>query len=249
MNAIQLAPPSDSYDEVFDEDLELADADSSDSLGALEDIESDGGDSGPVAIALDEAWLDETWDSLDAGDPPIRFDVEGDRLAVHSARRTRGTLTEAQGIVKRLEEDRIVLGTPGLSTDVATVRYRLPASLDLRALIGRRVRITVVEEPGPGLRRAQTITIRTADDRVWLVARSGPVRAVAYTLAGSVVRVSFSPTEGGPLVVSPPDARHIVGAGSEVRLRFGAARFVLELVSRDPAGCGTYFIASDLLWH
>lgn len=250
MNAIQLSPPSDSWDEILDdEDLELEDADDDESLAALEDIESDGGDSGPVAIALEESWLDETWDSLDAGDPSLSFDIEGDRLAVHTAHRTRGTVTEAQGIVKRIEEDRILLGTPGLSTDVAVVRYRLPASLDLRALVGRRVRISLVEAPGPGLRRAQTLTIRTGDDRVWLVARSGPVNDVAHTLAGCVVRVSFSPADGGPLVVSPPDVRHIVGAGSEVRLRLGAARFVVELVSRDLAGCGAYFIADDLLWH
>ena len=64
-----------------------------------------------------------------------------------------------------------------------------------------------------------------------------------------MVRVSFAPSEGGPLVVSPPKAQHIVGAGAEVRLRLGSNRYVVELVSRDPVGCGAYFIADDLLWH
>jgi hypothetical protein len=242
MNAIQLAPPNDSWDEVLEDDLELADE-------LVEDDEEEDEGSGPVAIALDEAWLDETWDSLDAGEPALRFDIDGDRLAVHRTQRTRGTLTEATGIVKRIQEDRLLLGTPGLSSEVAVVGYTLPASVDLRALIGRRVRISLVEEPGPGGRRGQTLTVRTADDRVWLVARSGPARDVAYTLAGAVVRVSFSPSEGGPLVVSPPQARHIVGAGAEVRLRLGSNSYVVELVSRDPAGCGAYFIADDLLWH
>ena len=127
MNAIQLAPPHDSWDEVLEDDLELAD-------DLLEDDDEDEG-SGPVAIALDEAWLDETWDSVDAGEPALRFDIDGDRLAVHRTPRTRGTMTEATGVVKRIHEDRLLLGTPGLSSEVAVVSYRLPASLDLRALI------------------------------------------------------------------------------------------------------------------
>jgi hypothetical protein len=181
---------------------------------------------------------------------PLSFFIAGAEPSVVRMQRARRLATQAQGLVKRIDEERVILGTPGSSTNEITVGYRLPASLDLRPLVGRRVCVALEEEEPPsGGRSWQTLTMRAPDDRVWLVARYGEVHEVTHSFGAAVVRVTLSPNDGGPLVVAPPEVQHIVAPGGEARMRVGASRYVVELVSRNESGCAAYFIADDRLWH
>lgn len=190
---------------------------------------------------LEDGWDDET--------PALSFFILGGAPAVLHARREPLAVTQAQGVVKRFEEDVLLLGTPGSSCNEVALGYRLPASLDLRPLVGRRVRLTLEEDPPSRGRAGQMLTLRTADDRVWLIARCGAVQDVAHSIGGVAVRVSLSPRHDGPLVVAAPGLQHIVAPGGEARVGIGASRYVVELVSRDAPGCAAYFIADDRLWH
>ncbi len=209
-------------------------------LASVHPIEAEVVDDG-VDVAVDDGWDDES--------APVSFFIEGDRPAVVRLQKSCALVTQAQGVVKRIEEDRLLLGTPGIAAHEVALSYRLPASVDLRALVGRRVRLTLVDEPSRGGGSGQTLTIATLDGRVWLVARYGGAREVTHTLAGAPVRVTLSPKVGGPLVIAPPDLQHIVAPGGDARMKIGQARFVVEVVSRDEAGKVAYFIADALLWH
>jgi hypothetical protein len=210
-------------------------------LAVSREISSDADGEG-WAVDVDDAWDEPA---------PLGFCIDGAHPAVVRLWRDRSNVTEAQGVVKRIEEDRLLLGTPGTCSYEVALSYRLPASVDLRALVGRRVRLTLVDELARGAARVpeQTLTISTQDGRVWLIARQGSARDLTHTLEGGEVRVMLSQKEGGPLVVAPPDLKHIVAPGGEAHLRVGKHRFVVELVSRDDRGRAAYFIADELLWH
>jgi hypothetical protein len=153
-------------------------------------------------------------------------------------------------MVKRIQEDLLILGTPGSCANEVTVGYHLPASIDLRPLVGRRVRLTLDEEEDPcGGRCEQTLTVRTHDDRVWLIARWGVILYASHLLGTAVVCLTLSPDEAGPLVVATPELHHAVAPGGEARMRIGLARYVIELLSRDASGHAAYFIADASLWH
>jgi hypothetical protein len=208
--------------------------------------------SGELGEPLDDVWpvdlfVEEGWE--DDESPALSFYIVGGPPSVVRLQQPRRVITHAHGVVKRIEEDRVLLGTPGSACHEITLGYRLPASVDLRPLIGRRVRVMLQEEPPAGGRSGQTLTIRTAEDRVWLVARCGPIEGVEHCLAGVDVEVSLSMAGDGPLVVATPDLPYLVAPGREARMRIGASRYVVELVSRDDAGQAAYFIADDLLWH
>jgi len=207
--------------------------------------------SGEHAANDDEVWpvevfLEESWDDTS---PDLSFFLVGGPPSVVRIPQGQGLQTQAHGVVKRIEEDRVLLGTPGSTSHEISLGYRLPASLDLRPLVGRRVRVMLEEEPPSGGRSGQTLTVRSADDRVWLIARCGAALDVAHSLGKAVIRVRLSPEDGGPLAVLLPGIQHIVPPGGERRMRVGASRFVVEHVSRDDAGRAAYFIADDLLWH
>jgi hypothetical protein len=204
-------------------------------LGANDD------DVWPVELFLEDAWDDTS--------PDLSFFLVGGPPSVVRIQQGLGVLTQAQGVVKRIEEDRVLLGTPGSRSHEISLGYRLPASLDLRPLVGRRVRVMLEEEPPSGGRTGQTLTIRTADDRVWLVARCGATQDVVHSLGGAAVRATLSSDEDGPLVVALKDDLHLVAPGGDMRMSVGVSRYVVELVSRDDSGCAAYFIADDLLWH
>ncbi|HEY8038662.1 MAG TPA: hypothetical protein VIF15_02670 [Polyangiaceae bacterium] len=183
-------------------------------------------------------------------DPPgVRFHLEGDPHAVRRYRRGWVCITRGKGVAKRIEEDRLHLGTPGVQQSDAAMDYSLPASIDLRPLVGRRVILGLSEEPLPHGGRGQTLTVQTRDGRVWLVARYGGGGAVAYHMGGLEVRAALSPRHDGPLVVGTPDLQWLVPPGGTAHMKLGISRLVVEHVSRDGAGCGSYLVADRLLWH
>jgi hypothetical protein len=199
----------------------------------------------PLEDFLEDGW-DDGWDD----DGALRFFVHGAAPDVLRMRHLGGGLvTQAQGTVKRIEEDRLLLGTPGRASPEIALGYRVPASLDLRPLIGRRVQVRLEDASSPDGRATQVLTLRTLDGRVWLVARSGVTDDVVHALGSAEVRLSLAPSGGGPLVVAAPDLEHIVAPGGEARLRIGGLRYVAELVWRDASGWAEYFIADDRLWH
>jgi len=195
----------------------------------------------PVEHFLEDGWDDES--------PPLSFFVIGGPPSVVRMHYWGGVVTHAHGVVKRVEEDVVILGTPGSSCHEISLGYRLPASLDLRPLIGRRVRLTLEEAPPSGGLTAQTLTIRTADDHVWLVARFGSVQGIEYLIGGVEVLVFLSMKAEGPLVVATPTLQHSVAPGEETLVAIGPARYAVEHVWRDDSGCAAYFIADDRLWH
>jgi hypothetical protein len=195
----------------------------------------------PVEAFLEDGWEDES--------PALSFFLIGGPPSVVRMHYWAGVVTQAHGVVKRVDEDLVVLGTPGSPFHEISLGYRLPASLDLRPLIGRRVRLTLEEAPPSGGVSAQTLTIRTADDHVWLVARFGGVRGVEHCIAGVEVHMSLSMRDDGPLVITPPDLRHSVARGEEAMILIGSCRYIAELVWRDDSGSAAYFIADDRLWH
>ncbi len=195
----------------------------------------------PVELFLEDGWDDES--------PALSFFIIGGPPSVVRMHYWGGVVTQAHGVVKRVEEDVVILGTPGSSSHEIQLGYRLPASLDLRPLIGRRVRLTLEEAPPSGGLTAQTLTIRTADDHVWLVARFGGVPGIEYRIGEAEVLVFLSARDDGPLLVATPDLQHSVAPGEEALIAIGASRYAVELVWRDDAGCAAYFIADDRLWH
>jgi hypothetical protein len=199
----------------------------------------------PVELFLEDGWLEEGWDDPS---PAMSFFIAGSAPSVVRLEQGSRSLTHAEGVVKRIDEDRLLLGTPGSSSPEVSLGYRVPASLDLRVLIGRRVRLTL-EEESSGRRTEQTLTVRTFDGRAWLVARCGGMKDAGHALGAADVRVSLSSNDGGPLVVAAPDLQHIVAVGGEARVRVGTSRYVVEVVSRDDSGGAAYFIADDRLWH
>jgi hypothetical protein len=187
-----------------------------------------------------------------ANDPggALSFFVAGPPPSVLRARRGRSVVTRARGRVKRIQEDLVILGTPGSPANEVTVGYHLPASIDLRPLVGRRVHLTLdEEEEASGDRCEQTLTVRTHDERVWLIARWGEIEYASHALGNVVLRLTLSPDEGGPLVVATPELHHAVAPGGEARMRIGLARYVVELLSRDASGHAAYLIADAGLWH
>jgi hypothetical protein len=193
----------------------------------------------PSDLLLEDGWEDPS--------APVSFSIGGRAPSVLRMPRGRACVTQAQGRVKRVLEDIIVLGTPGTATCDASMAYRLPASIDLRPLLGRRVRLTL-EEP-TGSNGGQTAVVRTLDDHVWLVAQYGALDDVTHAVGGATVRLTLSPKEGGPLVVSTPELRHIVAPGGDARLRIDGWRYVAELVSRDRLRRAACVIADERLWH
>jgi hypothetical protein len=189
-------------------------------------------------------FLEDGWDD----DCAPSFSIVGRAPSVARLKQGPRVVTLAHGIVKRFKDDALILGTPGSPANEITLAYRLPASLDLRPLVGRRVRLTLEEQPKSGGSDEQTLTIRTADDRVWLIARCGAEEDATHAVGGFAVQVSLSPRDDGPLVVAAPELRHIVGTGGDARMGIGGSRYVVELESRDESGA-TYFIADDRLWH
>ena len=198
----------------------------------------------PVEAFLEDGWQDESDES-----PALSFFIVGGPPSVVRMHYWAGVVTQAHGVVKRVEEDLVVLGTPGCPAHDISLGYRLPASLDLRALIGRRVRVTLEEGPPSGGVAAQTLTIRTGDDHVWLVARFGGVRGLEHCIQGVDLQMSLSMRNGGPLVVALPDLKYSVGPGEEAMTLIGSCRYIVELVWRDDSGSAAYFIADDRLWH
>jgi hypothetical protein len=176
-------------------------------------------------------WIDEGWDRAEL--PPVSFAIEP-----HREGRTR--VSSVEGIVKHVDEERLDIGTPGFREERAFLDYHLPASLDLRPLVGRRVRVEIAQ--------GKTLTICGDTGRLWLVAHYGR-DAFWQSVGGVDLCVSISRDAEQMLVVGPSGQQHVVECGGSARITWGARAWVVEFVSYDESGEAAYFIADASLWH
>lgn len=182
-----------------------------------------------AARSLD--WIDEGWDRAEL--PPVSFAIEP-----HLGDRARTSFVE--GIVKHVDEERLHIGTPGLRHERAFLEYHLPASLDLRPLVGRRVRVEIAH--------GKTLTIIGDNGRLWLVAHHG-TGAFWQSVGGVDLCVTICKDAEELLVVGPCDQHQSVAYGDTAHLSWGSRGWVVELVSYGEPGEAAYFVADASLWH
>ena len=176
-------------------------------------------------------WIDEGWECAEL--PPVSF-------AIEPHRDDRAHVSCVEGIVKHVDEERLHLGTPGFRREHAFLEYHLPASLDLRPLVGRRVRVEVAQR--------RTLSICGDNGRLWLVAHHGR-DAFWQSVGGVDLCVTVSKVAEGMLVVGPSGRQQVVEPGGSARISWGSRAWVVELVSYGEAGEAAYFIADACLWH
>ncbi len=180
-------------------------------------------------------WIDESWDSQEL--PPLSF-------ALVAGGGCELPLSSVTGVVKHVDEQRLDIGTPGFREDRAHVDYHLPASLDLRSLLGRRVRVDVVQRVDDG----QTLTISADTGSLWLAAYCGkaPFR---HGFGGNDLCVRFFDNPGEALLVECCRTTRRVACGESARVPCGARVWIVEFVSLTNSGDAAYFVADATLWH
>jgi hypothetical protein len=204
--------------------------------------------------SIHDQYVDESWGQLGTPEddplaisnchelPPVSFYLDG--LAADDD--TEPIAAPVVGRVKHLDEERLDIGTPGFRTALASLCYHLPASIDLRPLVGRKVRLVVGAVQSPTT-RGRLLTIHDDREGVWLVAHHGS-NPLWQNVDGVDLSVAAWPELGGLLVVGPPGQTCVVEPGASTRIRCGASRYVVELVSLE-RGAAAYVIADERLWH
>jgi hypothetical protein len=124
-----------------------------------------------------------------------------------------------------------------------TVTHNLPSSVDLHPLLGKSLRVTLVDDGA-----SQSLTICGIGGRVWIVARFGPVHGVVHSVGGTEVRAALSQRADGPLVVGTETLQWLVNPGCHVRLGGAAAGLVVEHVARVSAEAAGYVIVESVLY-
>ena len=175
--------------------------------------------------------------------PPLAFCIEGDTSRIARLPAVRSLVASAEGVASGDDGERLSFGERG----AASLAYSLPASFRLAGLVGRRLRVTLLEEFSSGGGTGQTLTVSGDDGKVWLVARHGAVRDVAHAFGRSVLRTALSQRAGGPLVVGTRALQWLVAPGERVHVAHGDARLVVHFVARSQTGAAAYVIADESL--
>ncbi|HEX8792072.1 MAG TPA: hypothetical protein VF765_14050 [Polyangiaceae bacterium] len=184
-----------------------------------------------MVAATNLDWIDDGWDPAEM--PAVSF-------AIEPRRATSARLSRAEGVVKHVDEERLHIGTPGFRNEHAQLEYHLPASLDLRPLVGRRVHVEIAQ--------GRTLTIWGDTGRLWLVAHRGR-DAFWQSVGGFDLCVSISKEAEEMVVVGPGGQSHILRCGESARITCGSRSWIVELVAYYEPGEGAYFIADASLWH
>jgi hypothetical protein len=181
------------------------------------------------------------WRSAEAvASMPFQLDGEAIPASRSSSRRT--WISTAEGIVERVEGSTLRIGETR-----SILRHSVPPTFDLAALLGRRVRTTLVHVATPdGL--TQTLTISGAGGELLLLAHVGDVRGVTHTLAKLVVYVALSQRPRGPMVFGTARLQTIVRQGDHTRVRDDGETFVLHFESRR-GNEATYAIGPEDFWR
>lgn len=166
-----------------------------------------------------------------------------------------------EGVVRRVHAEDICLFAPFTADRAASVgreeevhvRHELPRTLDLRPLVGQRVRVTVVSSRAGFDHLDRTLSISDDTGRVWLIARSGTVQGVTHALAtgvdAPVLQAALSQRPAGPLVIGTAALQWLVPVGHSSLLELpGGAVLRATLVERRLDGTASYVIADARLF-
>ena len=181
--------------------------------------------------------------SLERGDLGERGARDG---SVKPQRRVRRlSIHTAEGRASAIESGRIWL-TDG---DAVSLQFDLPERIDLRPLVGSRLRVTLCNEPllfGP---MGQLLTIADDQGRVKLVAHFGTADGEAHSLGTMNVRVALSQRSRGPIVFGTSQLQCAVHVGEHVAVRDANGEFIMHFVARTAAGYAAYVIVDRSLWR
>ena len=173
--------------------------------------------------------------------PAFAFSVEG--LSAVRARepRRQGWLTVAEGEVEDVGPHHMTL-----SND-ATVAFALSPCVSLANLRGRRVKLTLHDEPGVGGPRCQTLAVATGG-AVRLVARFGPAGRTHAVGRVTRVRAALSQRPAGPMMFGTDELQCVVQVGQHVRFHGEGREFVVHFAERTAIDYVAYLIAERSLW-
>jgi hypothetical protein len=178
---------------------------------------------------------------------PLAFALSGDTSLVARGPGRRSTIRSAEGVASVVNATSLSLDLgrrmAGVFPRLVTVTHNLPSSVDLRPLLGRSLRVTLVDDGA-----SQSLTICGIGGRVWIVARFGPVHGVVHSVGGTEVRAALSQRADGPLVVGTDRLQWLVNPGCHVRLGGAAAGLVVEHVARVSAEAAGYVVAESVLY-
>lgn len=191
-----------------------------------------------MVAARDFDWIDEQW--VTAQQPPLGFALEREGR--------QSSVPFVEGVVRHVDEERVDIGTPGFRAAFATLAYHLPASLDLRPLLGRRVQIEHERRSRPDGQIEDTLTIRDHAGRLWLVAHVGQ-SPFWQNVGGVDVSLSISNDVQELRVAGTPGRDHLLQSGEYARVPCGRQELVAELVDCSETGQAAYFLADASLWH
>jgi hypothetical protein len=174
--------------------------------------------------------------------PPILFSVEGLSAVRGKDPDRRGWITVAEGVVGDVRPHHLEL------EDDVRLAYVLPGRVDLRALRGSHVKITLSDEPAAAGPRGQTLTIADPKGKPRFLARFGPSGRVCW-MGRSRVQAALSQRPDGPMTVGTDRLQYVVQVGEHVRMREPAGDFVVHFVARTAYDYVTYVVAEQALWH
>jgi len=186
------------------------------------------------------------------------FQLDGDAVPTSRTASRRAWISTAEGIVARVSGGLMLIEGDA----PITLRHALPGVADLCALLGRRVRTTLVHVSTIESGLAQTLTIagdgavvapprrgRHQEPKPLLIAHVGPVKGLTHTLGKTTVYVALSQRPGGPMVFGTSRMQSLVRAGDHVRVRDGDdERYVMHFTSRG-ASDASYVIVEEGLWR
>jgi hypothetical protein len=173
------------------------------------------------------------------------FQLDGDAIPTSRSASRRAWISTAEGVVARAAGDLVKI-----DGDVpVSLRHTLPPVLELCALLGRRVRVTLVHVATIDGAVTQTLTIAGTDAKPLLIAHAGAVRGNAHTLGKLAVFVALSQRPGGPMVFGTSRVQSLVRAGDHVRVRDEDDNvYVMHFASRGHSDA-RYTIADESLWR
>ena len=172
------------------------------------------------------------------------FHLDGDAVPTSRTSSRRTWISLAEGIVERVE--RSILRIDGEAP--ITLKHSIPASFDLSALLGQRVRVTLLHVATVESGLTQTLTIAGCDGRVLVLGHSGEARAISHALGELQVYVALSQRPGGPMVFGTSRLQSLVREGDHIRVRDGDDAYVMQFESRRGREA-TYAIGAEELWR
>jgi hypothetical protein len=173
----------------------------------------------------------------------LPFQLDGEAIPTSRSSSRRTWISTTEGVVMRQEG-----GTLRIGETHATLRHSVAPTFDMGALLGRRVRATLVHVASIDSGLAQTLTISGASGELLILAHVGDVHGLTHTLSKLVVYVALSQRPRGPMVFGTSRLQTIVREGDHVRVRDDGDTFVLHFAAR-LGNEATYAIGREDLWR